>query len=65
MIEKGQEKIFLFVIVFVIVLFFLFLVDFWKAFIISFQNMYGFRGLWSLGAVNWSSWEWWQTNIDK
>ena len=38
--------------VFVIVFVFVFVssYDFWIAFIISFQNMYGYRGLWSLWA---------------
>ena len=41
--------VFVFVIVFVFV--FVSSYDFWIAFIISFQNMYGYRGLWSLRAV--------------
>ena len=45
--------VFVFVVVFVIVFVFVFVssYDFWIAFIISFQNMYGYRGLWSLRAV--------------
>ena len=45
--------VFFFVVVFVIVFVFVFVssYDFWIAFIISFQNMYGYRGLWSLRAV--------------
>ena len=43
-----------FVCVFVFVILFVFVFessyDFWIAFIISFQNMYGYRGLWSLQA---------------
>ena len=41
-----------FVVVFVIVFVFVFVssYDFWIAFIISFQNMCGYRGLWSLQA---------------
>ena len=44
--------VFVFVVVFVIVFVFVFVssYDFWIAFIISFQNMYGYRGLWSLRA---------------
>ena len=42
--------VFVFVVVFVIVFVFVFVssYDFWIAFIICFQNMYGYRGLWSL-----------------
>ena len=45
--------VFVFVVVFVIVFVFVFVSSyyFWIAFIISFQNMYGYRGLWSLRAV--------------
>ena len=41
--------VFVFVFVFVIVFVFVFVssYDFWIVFIISFQNMYGYRGLWS------------------
>ena len=43
-----------FVCVFVFFIFFVFVFvssyDFWIAFIISFQNMYGYRGLWGLQA---------------
>ena len=43
-----------FVCVFVFFIFFVFVFvssyDFWIAFIISFQNMYGYRGLWDLRA---------------
>ena len=44
--------VFVFVVVFVIVFVFVFVVsnDFLIAFIISFQNMYGYRGLWNLQA---------------
>ena len=44
--------VFVFVVVFVIVFVFVFVSSyyFWIAFIISFQNMYGYRGLWSLRA---------------
>ena len=44
--------VFVFVVVFVIVFVFVFVssYDFWIAFIISFQNMYGYRGLWGLRA---------------
>ena len=44
--------VFVFVVVFVIVFVFVFVssYDFWIAFIIRFQNMYGYRGLWSLRA---------------
>ena len=44
--------VFVFIIVFVIVFVFVFVSSyyFWIAFIISFQNMYGYRGLWSLRA---------------
>ena len=61
--KKNQRKatfgvfrhsvcVFVSVAVFVIVFVFLFVLsyDFWIAFIISFQNMYGYRGLWSLRA---------------
>ena len=43
---------FVFVVVFVIVFVFVFVVsyDIWIAVIISFQNMYGYKGLWSLQA---------------
>ena len=42
--------VFVFVVVFVIVFVFVFVssYDFWIAFIMSFQNMYVYRGLWSL-----------------
>ena len=44
--------VFVFAVVFVIVFVFVFVSphDFWIAFIISFQNMYGYRGLWGLRA---------------
>ena len=44
--------VFVFVVVFVIVFVFVFVscYDFWTTFIISFHNMYGYRGLWSLWA---------------
>ena len=45
----GCFRYFVFVFVVVFVFFvFVFPHDFWIAFIISFQNMYGYRGLWSL-----------------
>ena len=44
--------VFVFVVVFAIVFVFVFVssYDFWIAFIKSFHNMYGYRGLWSLRA---------------
>ena len=44
--------VFVFVVVFAIVFVFVFVssYDFWITFIISFQNMYGYRGLWGLWA---------------
>ena len=49
----GFFRHFVCVFVFVVVFVFVFVssYDFWIAFIISFQNMYGYRGLWSLRAV--------------
>ena len=47
----GCFRYFVFVFVVVFVFFvFVFPHDFWIAFIISFQNMYGYRGLWSIRA---------------
>ena len=53
LVPKDDHTLFVFVVVFVIVFVFVFVFsdDFWIAFIISFQNMYGYRGLWSLRAV--------------
>ena len=49
---RNFVYVFVFDVVFVIVFVFVFVssYDFWIAFIISFQNMYGYRGLWSLRA---------------
>ena len=57
--------VFVFVSVIVYVFVFVSSYDFWIALIISFQNIYGYRRVWSLRAVimiNWSSSKCWRTD---